>query len=89
MSKSYPINKGNKDRAIRMGCETGLYQFLHDYAAEMGMSASSATRRLVLIGARCEAEHGGARMPASYHGLKLPNVQEIVNDNSEFNYEDG
>ena len=36
---------------------------------DMGMSMSAAVRRLVLIGARCEAEHGRSTMPASYNDL--------------------
>lgn len=66
----YDVNMGPRDQAIRMGCEAGVYQFVHDYAKAMGMSASAATRRLVLIGARCEAEHGKQTMPASFDGLR-------------------
>lgn len=66
----YAVNEGRRDYAIRMGCEAGVYQFIHDYAQTMGMSMSAATRRLVLIGARCEAEHGKQSMPASYDGLR-------------------
>jgi len=66
----YQINEGNLDKAIRMGCEAGLYAFIHDYAKEMGFSMSAATRRLVLIGARCESEHGRQTMPASFDGLR-------------------
>lgn len=65
----YSVNEGRRDFAIRMGCERGVYQFVHDYANEMGMSASGALRRLALIGARCESEHGKQTMPASYDGL--------------------
>ena len=65
----YDVNQGNRDYAIRMGCEAGVYQFVSDYAQEMGISRSAATRRLVLIGARCESEHGNQSMPASYDGL--------------------
>jgi hypothetical protein len=36
---------------------------------DMGMSMSAAVRRLVLIGARCEAEHGRSTMSASYNDL--------------------
>lgn len=67
----YDVNKGNRDYAIRLGCEAGVYQFIHDYAKEMGMSASAALRRLALIGARCESEHGNQTMPASYGELQL------------------
>jgi hypothetical protein len=66
----YDVNQGKRDYAIRMGCEAGVYQFVHDYAEAMGMSASAATRRLVMIGARCESEHGHQTMPASYDGLR-------------------
>jgi hypothetical protein len=72
MTLSYPINQGKRDRAIRMGVEQGLWDFINDYSVEMGISLSTATRRLVLIGARCEAEHGKARMPASYRNLRSP-----------------
>lgn len=65
----YRINEGKRDQAIRLGCERGLYEFFTDYARDMGMSRSAALRRLALIGARCETEHGGARMPASYENL--------------------
>lgn len=67
--KRYRINEGKRDNAIRLGCEKGLYEFFTDYANDMGMSRSAALRRLALIGARCEAEHGSARMPASYQNL--------------------
>lgn len=67
----YSVNEGKKEYAIRLGCERGIYLFIGDYAREMGMSMSSALRRLVLIGARCEAEHGKAVMPASYGNLEL------------------
>ena len=66
----YTINQGRRDYAVRLGVEHGLYLFIHDYAREMGMSMSAAVRRLVLIGARCESEHGNATMPASFDGLR-------------------
>lgn len=77
---TYPINQGNREYAVRLGCEKGLYDFIKDYAQDMGMSASSAVRRLVLIGARCEKEHGKARMPASYNNLAPPTVEEIMGE---------
>lgn len=81
----YSVNQGRRDFAIRMGCEAGIYQFVHDYAKEMGMSASAATRRLVMIGARCEAEHGNQTMPASYSDLRT-GPQEFDDDPfKEFN----
>ena len=67
----YTVNDGNRDYAIRMGCERGVYHFVSDYADAMGISMSSAVRRLVLIGAHCESEHGRQTMPASYGELKL------------------
>lgn len=85
---TYPINQGNRDYAIRLGCERGLYEFVKDYANDMGMSNSSAVRRLVLIGARCEKEHGKARMPSSYNNLEPPNLSEIMGDNS-FDWSEG
>jgi hypothetical protein len=66
----YSVNQGNRDYAIRMGCEQGVYKFVSDYARDMGISRSAAVRRLVLIGARCEGEHGQARMPASYASIR-------------------
>lgn len=66
----YRINEGRREFAIRLGCEKGVYLFIHDYAKEMGMSMSGALRRLALIGARCEAEHGNRTMPAAYNNLK-------------------
>lgn len=66
----YAINQGTRAFAVRLGCERGLYLFIHDYAQEMGMSMSAAVRRLVLIGARCESEHGNQTMPASFDGLR-------------------
>lgn len=65
----YPVNQGNRDYAIRLGCEKGIYQFITDYANDMGMSMSAAVRRLVLIGAYCEAEHGAKSMPTSWKSL--------------------
>lgn len=67
--RKYKINDGPRNQAIRLGCERGLYEFLTDYAKDMGMSRSSALRRLALIGAHCEAEHGKAVMPTSYENL--------------------
>lgn len=85
----YDINKGPKDHAIRMGCETGFYQFIHDYGSDLGMSASSALRRLAMIGARCEAEHGKAVMPAIYHDLHT-GTRDLERSKlaAEFNWED-
>lgn len=74
---NYPINTGKRNNYIRVGCEEGLYQFIHDYAEEMGMSISSSARRLMLIGARCEADHGKAIMPASYRNLRAPSEVEM------------
>lgn len=65
----YTVNSGKRNHAIRLGCETGLYDFITDYAKHLGMSRSGALRRLALIGARCEKEHGTMIMPASYGGL--------------------
>lgn len=80
----YDVNKGRRDFAIRMGCEAGVYQFVHDYAKEMGMSASGALRRLALIGARCEAEHGNQTMPASYSDLQTGPKELSRNPFEEF-----
>jgi hypothetical protein len=90
MPGTYPINRGNRDYAVRLGCERGLYDFLQDYAKDMGMSASAAVRRLVLIGARCEKEHGKARMPATYSNLEPPNMDAIMEElaDGKFNHWD-
>lgn len=53
----YRINTGKRTHAIRMGCEEGVYNFITDYAKMMGISRSSAVRRLLLIGAKCETDH--------------------------------
>ena len=81
----YRVNEGKREYAIRLGCEKGVYLFVHDYAEEMGMSMSGALRRLLLIGARCEAEHGKQTMPASYYGLstgpkEVNEPQPIIDD---------
>ena len=78
----YNINSGPRDHAIRLGCEAGLYSFIKDYSEEMGYSMSGGLRRLALIGARCEAEHGKARMPASYAGLQT-GPKELNQDTME------
>jgi hypothetical protein len=57
-----------------MGCEKGVYQFIGDYANTMGMSMSAALRRLALIGAHCESNHGRQTMPASYGELELGTI---------------
>jgi hypothetical protein len=67
----YPVNQGNRDYAIRLGCEKGIYDFITDYAQDMGMSLSAAVRRLVLLGAYCESEHGHHRMPTSWKVLGM------------------
>lgn len=76
---NYGVNQGNRDKAIRLGCEAGVYDFIRDYALDMGISMSSAVRRLVLIGARCEGEHGQARMPASYKAVRY-DPSELVEE---------
>lgn len=80
---NYRVNKGNRDYAVRLGCEEGVYNFLSDYARDMGISMSAAVRRLVLIGARCEGEHGQARMPASYASIRYDPSQIFDNDDDE------
>lgn len=66
----YNINEGKKTFAVRLGCEPGLYAFIDDYANDMGMTRSGVVRRLLLIGARCEFEHGNRAMPSSYNNLQ-------------------
>lgn len=67
----YPgVNEGRRDFAVRLGCEKAIYLFINDYASDMGISMSAAVRRLLLIGARCEAEHGGQTMPSTYEALE-------------------
>jgi hypothetical protein len=72
-----------------MGCEQGLYDFVGDYAKSMGMSYSAGLRRLALIGARCEAEHGKATMPASYGELFRENKDPGVVPEDEFDWGEG
>lgn len=95
MMARYRINEGKRDQAIRLGCERGLYEFFSDYARDMGMSRSAALRRLALIGARCEAEHGNARMPVSYENLTpatfsaedVPTpIDNLLTNKSEFDW---
>ena len=69
-ARSYNINKGKREYPIRVGLERGVYDFVTDYAADLGMSLSAATRRLILMGARCESEHGHVRMPQSFDKLQ-------------------
>lgn len=76
MPEPYNANEGKRKWFISTGVEIGIYRFIVDYAKRMGMTKSSAVRRLVLIGAFCEAEHGNASLPASYNdiiGLYEPN----------------
>ena len=80
--KEYPIN-GNRTKAIRLGLEPGLYEFICDYAEFVGMSRSSAVRRLTILGARCEADHGNARMPGSFDAISSAAVQCSVEENIE------
>ena len=79
MTRRYDVSGEKRSEAIRVGMEPGLYQFLTDYAADMGMSRSSAMRRLMIIGARCEAEHGNARMPATYDVISKGKMEAMVN----------
>jgi hypothetical protein len=76
----YAVNEGRREYAVRLGCEKGIYDFVSDYAREMGMSMSGAVRRLLLIGARCESEHGKQTMPTSYDGLHVGSTKEMTND---------
>ena len=69
MARTYSTNMGRREYPIRVGLERGVYEFVVDYAADLGMSLSAATRRLVLLGARCESEHGHVRMPQSFDKL--------------------
>lgn len=80
--RAYRLNEGRRDKAVRLGCEEGLYKFLTDYANDMGMSRSSALRRLALIGAHCEFQHGKAPMPASYQNLVT--IKEFREDDRDF-----
>lgn len=72
MSGKYSINQGLRKYAVRVGLERGIYSFLADYALEMGMSLSSAGRRLIILGARCESEHGHVKMPMSIENITKP-----------------
>jgi len=77
---TFPINKGPRNKAVRIGIEQGLYDFIEEYSIEMGMSMSAACRRMILIGARCEADHGKATMPATYRNLRSPSEVEADNE---------
>lgn len=70
MARTYSPNQGKREYPIRVGLERGVYDFVTDYAADLGMSLSAATRRLILLGARCESEHGHVRMPQSFDKLE-------------------
>lgn len=70
MGRVYLPNEGKREYAIRVGIEKGIYNFVTDYAADLGMSLSAASRRLILLGARCESEHGHVRMPQSFDKLE-------------------
>lgn len=70
MARVYLPNEGKREYPIRVGLEKGVYNFVTDYAADLGMSLSAATRRLILLGARCESEHGHVRMPQSFDKLE-------------------
>ncbi len=78
----YAVNEGRRDHAIRVGCESGFYAFVVDYSEQMGMSMSAALRRLALIGANCEAQHGNQTMPASYAGIVETGV-DIARDSKD------
>lgn len=68
---SFDLNAGPKKYAIRVGCERGLYEFVESYASAMGMSLSGAVRRLIILGARCEGEHGNVPMPTGYEKISI------------------
>lgn len=72
------MNKSNKSEHLRLNVEPELKEFMEDYAANLGVSLSAAIRRLVLIGANCETEHGQTRMPISYDTF-LQKQQESAN----------
>lgn len=65
----YRINNENRSETVVSSVEPDLLHFILDYAQDLGVTRSNAVRRLILIGARCEAEHGGARMPISFKSL--------------------
>ena len=69
MPEKYAVNEGNRDHHVSAGLERGIFRFVVDYARQMGMTKSGAVRRLILIGAFCEAEHGNASLPASYSDI--------------------
>lgn len=67
--KQYKINEGLRNCKVVIGCERGLYNFIVDYSEDLGLTMSGAMRRLILLGARCEAVHGLHAMPGSYVSL--------------------
>lgn len=69
MPGEYDVNAGLRDNALGAMVERGIYSFVNDYATNMGMTKSAAVRRLILIGAYCEVNHGNQSLPASYDGV--------------------
>lgn len=82
VARTYLPNEGKREHPIRVGLERGVYHFVADYAADLGMSLSAAARRLILLGARCESEHGHVRMPQSFDKLEKQKteLQMILED---------
>lgn len=85
VKRKYPVNQGVRKGAIRVSVEETLKQFIADYADDIGLSHSGACRRLILIGARCESEHGKATMPISYDSIFYDN-DEMIKEAEEFDW---
>ena len=50
MARTYITNEGKREYPIRVGVEKGVYNFVVDYAADLGMSLSAASREIDPIG---------------------------------------
>jgi hypothetical protein len=74
------VNEGRRNYQVRLGCERVIFLFIRDYAQDLGITRSAALRRLMLIGARCESEHGKRLMPASYANLTSDPIELMKND---------
>lgn len=84
----YPVNQGNRQGAVRVGLEPTLKQFIEDYARDIGMSHSAACRRLILIGARCEVEHGKSTMPISYDNIFYDPNEAVKSEEPEIDWDE-
>lgn len=83
----YSVNQNIKRYFVRSSVEEGLRDFIQDYANDLGTSVSSAMRRLILLGAHCEEQHGHTKMPVSYEIFKKTlskQTEEQVKEQADF-----